>query len=226
MENKILYSITLVLLCVNLVSGQDSLDLQMDPFPKIIFTFSPLNMINPRVPAAQIGMEYRVAKKLALQHEAGYVYWKASKDSSFRFREKKGYRLRTELRYYFAGMDKEPQRDYFGFQVRYWQFKAPTESEFFRAGGQFQQRLTYNVKQSGIGVGMSYGFNIITKRNFVFDFGMSGGLIRVKNRPEGIPDDAESFDEEAFLFSRNHSVAYNSTQPYILVTLKFGFALD
>lgn len=222
MKKKITFIFTLILFCGNIVIGQDSLSREVIPFPKMIFTFSPLNTINLRVPAAQFGVEYRIANQLSLQHEFGYLL--PYKNNGSQFLKKKGFRFRNELRWYHNGMDEKRQKDYFGLQFRYWKFTSPMTSFFFREGGQYQQRINFKVKQSAIGGGISYGSNVISHKKFVLDFGFSAGFIQLKNRPEGIPEDAERFDDFA-LFGRNHSRSYDSTQPYFLITSKIGFAL-
>ena len=74
MKKKFLLSFVFAFYCTSIVIGQDSLFLDSSPFPKVIITFSPLNLINLRVPATQFGIEYRVANKLSLQHEACLLY--------------------------------------------------------------------------------------------------------------------------------------------------------
>lgn len=221
-KNKFLLVFVLVLLCMNIVRGQDSLQIEPKPFPKLILTFSPLNLVNFRVPAAQLGVEYRIANKLSLQHEVGYIFRKDKRMG--RLSNKQGFRTRHELRYYFDGMDNPKENSYWGLQFRYWKFSSPLENNFFREGGQYQQRISINVDQSAIGGGISYGDNIVNKKKFVFDVGGSVGFIYLKNNPDKIPDDAELIDD-SFSFSRDHSSFYDSTQPYLLATLKIGFAL-
>lgn len=227
MKKKFLFSICLVLICINIVNGQDTLIKAENPFPKAIFTFSPLNLINIRVPAVQVGIEYPISNYLSIQQEVGYIFRNnQNSNQANQFLRKRGLRIRTELRYYYSGLDDEDNyKDYFGFQFRYWKFSSPMESQFFREGGQYQQRLSFDITQSAIGGGVSYGSNIISKRNLVLDAGASAGLIYFNNSPNGIPEDAIQFID-SFFFRRDHSVPYKSTQFYLLITLKFGLGFN
>lgn len=88
---------------VNSQSLNDSLPQKETLNPRIILKWAPLSLIDI-YSAVQFALEYRIGGKSAIQAEAGYIFPINISESSIRdnYDNMKGYRLRTEYRYYLS----------------------------------------------------------------------------------------------------------------------------
>jgi hypothetical protein len=112
MMRKILCTLTLFTVVVT-ANGQDSLSGKWF-VPTSVIKFSPLHLIN-FYPTVELSYEQRVASRVTIQVEGGYVF--DNNDGFGDFDNKRGFKAKLEPRYYLLYSDKHPMNVYISAEV-------------------------------------------------------------------------------------------------------------
>ncbi len=148
--------------------------------------FSPFNLLDFYIPAAQISYERLLLKKISAQIELGYIL-------SFMNNNQKGYKIRGEIREYLKY--KEHGASYFGFEIFY------TNTDYWHEGYFHSPVDTFAVHAYSDNVKIRkqlYGFNFKFGRQYAFDqfvfewyLGLGAKYRDVRESDRANPDDIQ-----------------------------------
>jgi len=185
--------------------------------PTLYLTFTPSAFLHPRLSGVMGGIEYRFHEHLSFVQDISYTY-----QHIFRERRHKGIRSQSEIRWYID--DYDPKFNFFfGAQFRYWKVNFSDTNTFCRAGCQYEEVLTYDVKQTGKGGNLLMGVNAELGGRFYFEAGGGIGIIQRTNNPD-IPEDATILFQD-FFFGRNEGEQFTQPEPVLLGWIKLTFVL-
>lgn len=117
------FVIVLMVGVVTPTSGQDSL---ASLIPRSAIKFSPLHMFN-FYPTIQIAYEHHISGNFTAQLDAGVVL--NFNDVSERFQNKRGFKSKLEVRYYFRSRDDRDRVNYFAFEPYYYRINFDRTSQ-------------------------------------------------------------------------------------------------
>lgn len=173
---------------------------------------SMLDMIDPFGPVFALAFEQKLANRVSVQLEGGYL--STFDGSYFLRRDLEGYKVRGELRFYDRdGFNLEGVS--YGLQVVY-KYDTANENDNFLRSGNFFQNIDYDIEREVI------AGHFVTNTMFPFEgksfLEISGwiGLRRLVRTHEGVPDDAELVIDRGSIISRN---------PGTFVRPSFGLAI-
>jgi len=199
------------------INAQEEMETAFEKPPTFQISLTPSSLLHLRLSGVMGGVEYRFHEKWSIVNDFGYTY-----QNLMRERRQKGFRNRTEIRWYPGEYD--PSWDFFmGAQFRYWQVSFDDEGTFCRAGCQYFEDLEFSSKQNGIGGSFVFGIGGTMGKNFYYEFGAALGLIQRNNNPD-VPEDAEPIAGQ-FLFSRLEGEKYTQEEPVLLGWIKIKYTL-
>jgi hypothetical protein len=163
---------------------------QVEP-PRFAVKWSPLHMIY-FYPSAQVAVEHRLFKRLNVQYDFGLVIDYPYADSED-FRDKEGYRLTGEVRYYVPSPPKIPfylATEYYYSDIRF------TRSQVIGHGCEsgdcnYFQYTDYKVEHTNQGMGLKFGILLFPgwnkNRSFFFDINAGGAYRNIVYTEIGKP---------------------------------------
>ena len=149
----------------------------VSPPPRHAIKFSPLHLVNPELASFQLAYEYRFARQIGLQLEAGYVF--GEKWWGDGWESPRGFKLKQDFRWYFfhkPGMKRLRE----------------VHSSFYVAVELHQNRVEFVdggnagvYRQSGSGI--KGGFIRHAGSGVLFDFNFGFSFAKTNLPPLGIP---------------------------------------
>jgi len=164
---------------------------------RTVVKFSFLNLMDFWNPSIQFGVEYRIAKNLYFQNEAGYLFSYQFTDSDFSdpgVLSTNGYRLRHEARYYPVGNGDKLFNFYLNAQATWRQSFEDRRNTFCQADCSFFRDLDYEYQMSAFSITAGVGFQLVFDSGFTMDFSAAPGVRWITSKFKGVPDDAEMLD--------------------------------
>lgn len=144
--------------------------------PKAILKISPLHLLN-FYPSLQVACEYRVAARVSLQSDVGWVF--NTSNGNMRFLDKRGVKVKQDVRYYLSPVKTNSNAHYLS--MEYYGHFINFDREAFGRGcfdldctNEFRQRYFFTVRYREQGIGFRYGLHYFQKR---FDFDLSFGYL-------------------------------------------------
>lgn len=207
----------LLLLCPLYLRAQDSL--QQTKYPPVVnLKFSPLSLIDP-LSSVQFALEYQVAEKSSLQHEAGYIS-QMLYNEDWGYKESSGVRLRNELRIYLGRQGTSLNGFYLAPELLFIHFRYERNAVFGQECSdpytcQYYQYKDYTVQKQVYGVHQKIGFQSTSGR-LVVDLYSGIGYRHVRVRNIDSPPVNEFYDDFSISSRKTEGI-------YGLPSLSFGF---
>ncbi len=156
--------------------------------------FCPLCLVDEiSFPTIQGGVEFYLTKKLRLYNEIGIKYRKGyyeTTDTSFI--GSKGFKIKTELRYYIAEKEEHSKNTYIAINGFFNRDTHNTEIEYYYQGDSSKSRYDYfGVKKTVIGTNFLIGYEKLIGNRFSYDLYAGMGV-----RFVGISTVNKEFDKE------------------------------
>ncbi|MEM6964776.1 MAG: hypothetical protein AAF573_08435 [Bacteroidota bacterium] len=198
------------------------------PMKQYSIFWNPTALVNPRLPSAMFGMEYRWKPRLAFQQQLGFSILKMSEEGNdFNTipieRTRIGYRWISEIRQYDEQFGSLVENYYYGLQLISWHYKETGEYRFCRANCQYQQLMDYRIYNTGVGLAISSGYVEKFSKNWTIEYGGSlGGVLNI-NR-SNLPDDADMTGEpEMFDYREPDPDDYLLLRLSVLIYIKLAY---
>ena len=209
-----------LLLCPLYLQAQDSLFVRENSNSAIL-KFNHLSLLDP-LSSIQFALEYRLGKKISLQHEAGYITRILYNEGSVKNR--RGLRLRNEVRFYLQQKGSRMEGLYLTPEFLFI-YQEYTRRSSFGMGCEdsfdcdYYQWMNYDVQKQVYAIHPKVGFQSIYRR-LVADFYAGIGFRHVRVRNINKPPNA--FDDEFFSGPKREG---NYDLPSLSLGFKIGFVL-
>ena len=181
-------------------------------------------LVHPKLTGLTIGGEYRWNPNFGINQQIGFIYSDFETDNLnfLNKRKRRGLRTRSELRWYRQSFDRTDKSLYLGLQLRYWYYKENGDYEFCREDCQFQQFMKFDLRQYGVGLGISKGAIKHWGKHFFMDYGITLGAMYRNNKTD-LPQDVTRV-EVLFNFNSPNPQNFNLIEAYFLFYIKFGYS--
>jgi len=196
--------------------SEDADDKEFSSLLKGSVKVSLFDMVDPFGPVFGMAFEQKIANRVSVQLEGGYL-------STFGGhyllrRDLEGYKIRGELRIYDRD-DLSLEGVSYGLQFMYKNDWANENGEFQRGGGGFFQNLDYEIEREVLAGHFVTNIMFPTGGKSFLEFSAWAGLRRLVRTYEGVPDDAELISDFGFFVSRDPGTFVN---PSLGIALRLG----
>ena len=174
------------------------------------------DMVDPFGPVFGMAFEQKIANRMSVQLEGGYL--STFDGRYFIQRDLEGYKIRGEFRIYDRD-DFSLEGVSYGLQLMYKNDWANENGGFQRGGGSFFQNLDYRIEREVIAGHFMTNIMFPTGGKSFLEFSVWAGLRRLVRTYEGVPDDAELVSDFGFFVSRDPGTFVN---PSLGVALRLG----
>ncbi len=157
---------------------------------KVMVRHSLIHWLDPFLPSAQIGIDYRIAPKHYLRHEVGYFFDIGYEDPQSLL-GLSGFRFRTAFRSYRRTALPSRRSTYVEFNLDYRYTDMEIAGDFWRDNFNFQQRINYRVWQNSVTGNMQVGQSRAIGKRWRIDLGVGLGLRLNHRKFSSVPDDAD-----------------------------------
>lgn len=156
---------------------------------KVMLRHSLIHWLDPLLPSAQVGIDYRLAPKLYLRHEVGYFFDMGYEEPNALL-GLHGLRFRTALRKYRRTALPSRRSTYLEWNLDYRYIDMEVAGDFWRDNFNFQQRINYRVWQNSLTANFQVGQSRAIGQHWRIDLGIGLG-VRVNHRKfSAVPEDA------------------------------------
>lgn len=159
-----------------------------------------VHWLDPIMPSAQFGVDYRIGYRQYLRHDVGYIF-DIGYDEPIALEGISGLRFRTAYRKYYQAAWLKRRLTYLEFNLDYRYLDASIAGDFWRDNFSYQQRINYSMWQHSISANIQFGISRTISDQWRFDLGIGAG-IRLNHRTfSDVPDDARfSTDGEIWVW--------------------------
>lgn len=203
---KIIQVLLLILATSVTVNGQDNKnnDKIYGGIPALSVKWSPLHLINT-FPTVQVDTEVRVRDRITVQVGGSPVIYLRGTDHRYRMHDKRGYKLKSEVRYYFQPVHPEDKKMvYVSLSFDYNRLKndktVTFEYDCSGSGCQYRQRTEIEERRIIYSLTNRIGLQRYLSPRFLIDinagWGVRWGNFSLFNEPEDY--DRRNEDEGVF----------------------------
>jgi len=155
-----------------------------------IIRHSFIHWMDPIVPSALVGIDYRIGDHKYLRHELAYIFDLGYEEPQA-LTSLSGFRLRTAYRkYHQAPQLSRRLIGYLEFSADYRYLDVGIDGDFRRDAGNFRQRINYHLWQHSVSLNLLAGMTVPIGAKWLADFGVGGGVRLNHRRYSEVPDDA------------------------------------
>ncbi len=185
------------LLClVHFSYGQDSLS----RVPRQALKFSPLNLVGT-FPTLDFSFEQRIYRQVTAQVGYGYVLNYSSFDDDNEITDRRGHKIRAEVRYYITQRTRVlpyTSAEYVRNYIRYDHMIESRGCFDPICSFTYQKRSDYPVKLNEEGVNIKFGFVTYIKHRVMIDINAGLRYRHLNYNESDLPLPSDRFDEDEF----------------------------
>lgn len=163
----------------------------IDPAPKFIAKLGALSLFDPVLPSVNLIGEFQLGGPWYGQVEGGLILNLDDQLSGLRTRDKRGFRLRPSVRYYYQ---EQRNRYFMELLVVYRQAKVEIDGQFRvnpPRGPSYNQLVPYTVDSRKFSVFLNVGlFDYVLNDRVVIEMGIGLGAAALDNTYSDIPEHA------------------------------------
>lgn len=182
---------SLALLCLLLfqlpAQGQSTVENEEGEI-KMMVRHSIIHWMDPFLPSALVGVDYRIGPKQYLRHEIGY-FFEYSHDAENSLLNLNGLRLRTAYRKYRRTALPSRRSTYLEWQLDYRYLDLEIAGDFWRDNFSFQQRIDYRAWQHSFTANVLVGQSRTIGEHWRIDLGIGLGFRLNHRRFSPVPED-------------------------------------
>ncbi|MEQ8707019.1 MAG: hypothetical protein RIC19_24010 [Phaeodactylibacter sp.] len=177
-----------VLLCSSVFLAQAQ---PVDPAPKLIAKLGALSLLDPVLPSLNLMGEVQLGGPWYAQLEGGVILNADDWVEGLKTSNKKGFRLRPALRYYYQ---EQRNRYFMELMLVYRQVEMDITADFWissETGPSYNRRLTYTVNSRKVSAFYNIGlFEYMASDRLMVELGIGLGATIQDTEFDGIPENA------------------------------------
>ncbi|MEL7248175.1 MAG: hypothetical protein AAFO03_07140 [Bacteroidota bacterium] len=199
MHKILLWAFCLFCLALTVDAKAQSVDKNAtQPEIKGVLRHSLIHWLDPYLPSAQIGLDYKIGPRTYLRHDVGYFF-------DIGYNEPRGLvgingiRLRNGYRKYQQSPRRLGRLTYIEFNLDYRYLDLLIAGDFRRDNFNFQQRINYSVWQHSLTANIQTGFFRHINEHWRLDLGFGLGLRVNYRKYSSVPSDASFITNGPYL---------------------------
>ena len=216
---------------------------------KVLIKLSPLPLIDEAsFPTVQVGVEFMLSHKVSWYNEVGIKYRKSYYDySDTNFLASKGFKIKSEMRYYFRQNSSTFSGRYVAANAFYiYDAHNAVTSYFYQKDSLMEKVDNFGVRKNVFGINLLYGFQRSLSERFLFEL-FAGVGIRFrtvhtinkeydKNRDNisgnpvdvtisGVRNEIDTNNSSGFISTNSNANGSDPVTPNITFGIRFSYKL-
>lgn len=201
MRNRVFF----LFLCLPFGLLSQNMEEEIRPLKSIV-KLPLFDMVDPFGPVFGLGFEQKIAKRVTLYAEGGYL---SSFNGKYMLRrDLEGYKVRGEIRIYDRD-DFCVEGISYGLQFMYKSDHANENGDFQRGGGAFFQNFDFQIERNVMALHFVTNIIFPLQGKSILEFSAWGGARRLDRKYNGIPDDAVLISDFGLFVSRDPGLFIN-----------------
>ncbi len=179
-------------------------DLPMDPWdnlPQLSLKSGLISLIADPNPHIHLAVETKLKQKITMQHELAYMNSVLNPFLEYDIDPMWGFRIKSEMRFYFKASPKGKTFTYFGPELFY-KYQSYNRVDWLcRFDCTYFEKFEYDRMKHLAGLNVKFGWMSILTNRFLIDYGLGIG-VRYLTINSDLPEDASTNISDGFISSR------------------------